>query len=94
MGTKTKSKEKKVKEKTQVLQFNDSDVQALEGLEAIRLRYDMYVGSTDPSTHLFAEGLDNSIDEFMNGFGKAIKIDIDTKENRLTIEDEGRGLTA
>ena len=95
---KKKKKKKPVKEKkektkpSKPIAFTDDDVDALDPLEAIRQAYDMYVGSSDPTTQLFAEAIDNSVDEFMNGYGKTIRVYIDTEENRLTIRDEGRGL--
>ena len=89
----SKKTKKKVKETSkEVLQFDDDDVDALEPLEAIRVRYDMYIGSADPSGQLVDEAIDNSVDEFMNGFGDKINIDIDTNENKITVEDYGRGL--
>lgn len=94
--TKTSVKKKKKSsskvDNSKLSSFTDSDVMALDGLEAIRKTYDMYVGSSDPSTQLFAEAIDNSVDEFMNGYGETIRVTINTKENKLTIRDEGRGL--
>lgn len=76
----------------EALTFNDDDVSALDPLEAIRVRYDMYIGSTDPVTHMVKEILDNSIDEFLNGFCKKITIDIQTSTNTIIVKDDGRGL--
>lgn len=72
--------------------FNDDDVLALEGLEAIRVRYDMYCGSESPTRQMIEEVVANATDEYMNGYGKKITTIIDSKENRFTIQDNGRGL--
>lgn len=75
------------------LTFNDDDVEALDPLEAIRKRYDMYIGSgSNAITQLINEALDNIIDEHMNGFGNHIWITINTNECKVTVEDEARGL--
>ena len=78
--------------KNNTLEFNDEDVLALDPLEAIARRYDMYIGSQDPVTHMFKEILDNSIDEFLNGFCDTIEICLNTKTNTITVKDNGRGL--
>ena len=73
--------------------YDGSKIQVLEGLEAVRKRPGMYIGSTDSRGlhHLVWEILDNSIDEAMNGFGKNITITLG-KDNSIKIEDEGRGM--
>lgn len=91
----TKKETNEVKTKKSLakdLSFDDEDVDALEPLEAIRKRYDMYCGSLDPVTHMVKELFDNSIDEFSNGFCKEIAIEINTKDNNISVRDDGRGL--
>lgn len=74
-------------------QYDEQSIQILEGLDAVRKRPGMYIGSTDSRGlhHLVWEILDNSIDEAMNGFGKNITITLG-KDNSIKIEDEGRGM--
>jgi topoisomerase IV subunit B len=74
-------------------QYDEQSIQILEGLDAVRKRPGMYIGSTDSRGlhHLVWEILDNSIDEAMNGFGKSITITLG-KDNSIKIEDEGRGM--
>ena len=73
--------------------YNESDIQILEGLEPVRKRPGMYIGSTDTRGlhHLVYEIVDNSIDEAMAGFCNLIRITL-TKEGSARIEDNGRGI--
>ncbi len=74
-------------------QYTAADIQVLEGLEAVRRRPSMYIGSTDARGlhHLVYEIVDNSIDEAMAGFCDRIDIRID-QEGYVWVEDNGRGI--
>ena len=77
--------------------YDESSIQHLEGLEHIRLRPGMYIGSLGDGSNendgiyiLLKEGIDNSVDEFSQGFGN--RIDVEIKDGRVKIRDYGRGI--
>ena len=91
------------KEKEELLKAKDDytgkDIQILEGLEAVRQRPGMYIGTTSSKGlhHLVREAVDNGIDEALAGFCKKIKMTIlpgtdKNPINRMQVEDDGRGI--
>src|SRR3954469_23330807 len=73
--------------------YTARDIAVLEGIQAIRHRPGMYIGSTSTSglVHLLWEALDNAVDEAVAGYGQQIWVEIDRKAV-VTVRDEGRGM--
>lgn len=74
-------------------EYSASDIQVLEGMEAVRKRPGMYIGSTDQRGlhHLIYEIVDNSVDEFMAGYCSSVDVVIQ-EDGSVKIEDDGRGI--
>ena len=72
-------------------EYSAKDITILEGLDGVRRRPNMYVGSTERPHHLVQEAVDNAIDEFLAGHAKHLKVVIH-KGGSVTVEDDGRGI--
>mgnify|MGYP003571267881 CR=1 FL=1 len=78
---------------TKVVKYDENSITILEGLEAVRKRPGMYIGSTDKRGlhHLVWEIVDNAVDEIINGYGSKITVRIN-KDGSITVADNGRGV--
>ena len=74
-------------------EYNASSIHVLKGLEAVRKRPGMYIGSTGVNGlhHMIWEIIDNSVDEIASGYGQQVKVTL-TKEGSIIVEDDGRGI--
>ena len=78
---------------SEAMSYSAKDIQVLEGLEAVRKRPSMFIGSTGPSglNHLITELVNNSVDEITAGFGSEVEVILHL-DGTATVRDDGRGI--
>lgn len=74
--------------------YTSKDIKSLEGIEAVQMRPGMYIGSidTDGLHHLLLEVISNSIDEYLNGYGTEVRIEVSKDLKSAKVSDNGRGI--
>lgn len=72
--------------------YTSDSIQVLDDLDHIQSRFGMYIGSNNDARQLLSEIIDNAIDEVQAGFSPELIVEVDTKENRYTVRDFGRGI--
>src|SRR5438105_10620234 len=74
--------------------YDIADIQVLEGLEPVRKRPSMYIGSVDAKGlhHLVWEIVDNAVDEYLNGYADAVVVTLHKSGDAVTVHDNGRGI--
>ncbi|WP_321519547.1 DNA topoisomerase IV subunit B [uncultured Bacteroides sp.] len=89
--------EERIEEKIQVVEYTEENIRTLDWKEHIRRRPGMYIGKLGDGSHsddgiyvLLKEAMDNSIDEYMMGFGKTIEVTV--ADGKVTVRDHGRGI--
>ena len=73
-------------------EYNDNSIKVLSDIEHVRLRPSMYISTDRPSYQMWTEIADNAVDEAMNGYADDIRFFVDYENNRITVQDNGRGL--
>ncbi|AMM44879.1 DNA gyrase subunit B [Bacillus phage SP-15] len=72
--------------------YDSSSLKVLTDIDHIRTRPGMYIGETDHPKHLFAEAIDNALDETQSGYSEKVEVRVDTKKCTYEIQDFGRGI--
>jgi topoisomerase-4 subunit B len=72
--------------------YTADNIRVLNDIEHIQLRSGMYIGEANDPRSLFSEMFDNAMDEVSAGHSSELIVDVDTKENRYTVHDFGRGI--
>lgn len=74
------------------MSYDSNSIKVLSDIEHIKLRKEMYIGDAQDPRHLFSEILDNALDECQCGYSDRVIVKVDTKENKYTVTDFGRGI--
>ena len=74
------------------MSYSADNIKVLNDIEHIQLRSGMYIGEANDPRSLFSEMFDNAMDEVSAGHSTELVVEVDTKENRYTVHDFGRGI--